>query len=149
MAAGTRRDTPGRHLILYDGLCGLCSRSNQFVLRRDTADAFRFAALQSGFARATLERLGEDPHQALTTLYVVSDYATSEARLLRRSDAVLFVLDHLGGIWRGARLAHILPRRARDRFYHFVSSNRYRWFGRFDACPVPTPATRGKFIATE
>jgi predicted DCC family thiol-disulfide oxidoreductase YuxK len=138
----------GPHLILYDGLCGLCNRSNQFVLRRDHADRFRFASLQSAFAREVLRRFGQDGRE-MTTLYVVPDYTTAHARFLSRSEAVLFILDRLGGLWRGARLLRVMPRAARDALYRFVSANRYRWFGEYDECPLPTPETRRKFVATE
>lgn len=137
----------GRHLILYDGLCGLCNRSNRFILRQDRMDRFRFAALQSTFARDLVARLGGDPDE-LTTLYVVPDFQEPE-RLLKRSDAVLFVFRELGGLWRGAGLMRLLPRPLRDGLYHVVSTRRYRFFGRFDACPLPTPETRRKFLAVE
>jgi len=143
-----RPDETGRHLILYDGVCGLCDRANRFVLAHDAADRFRFASLQSEYAKRLLRGMGADPEE-LTTLYVVPDFERPSRRLFARSDAVLFVLEQLGGLWRGTRLLRILPRRVLDRLYDLVSRTRYRWFGRFDACPLPSPEMRRKFIAVE
>jgi predicted DCC family thiol-disulfide oxidoreductase YuxK len=63
----------GRHLLLYDGECGLCNRLNRFVLRRDRRDRFRFAALQGEVGRAWAARLGRDPDD-LSTFLVVADF---------------------------------------------------------------------------
>lgn len=119
-----------------------------FVLNRDRADRFRFASMQSGFGRDIVGRLGGDTRE-LTTLYVVPDFDQPRPHLLARSDAVLFVFRELGGLWRATRIFRVVPRRLRDALYHVVSSNRYRLFGGYDACPLPTPETRRKFIATE
>src|SRR5712664_1559268 len=83
-------------IILYDGVCGLCNRVNQFVLRHDPEGMFRFASLQSVLAGRILARHGADPRD-LDTVYVVVDYELPEEQLLPRSDAVIFILKQLGG----------------------------------------------------
>ena len=82
-------------IILYDGVCGLCNRVNQFVLRRDPEGVFRFASLQSAVAARILARHGANPED-LDTVYVVVDFELPEERLLPRSDAVIFILKQLG-----------------------------------------------------
>jgi len=98
-------------IILYDGVCGLCNRFVQFVLKRDHEDRFRFAALQSKFARDILERhqLNAD---ALDTIYLVLDHRHPGERLLSKGDAVNAVLQELGGFWLiWARLCSYFPNR--------------------------------------
>jgi len=138
-------------IILYDGVCGLCNRLNQFVMRRDREDIFRFASLQSPLAARILARHGADARD-LDTVYVVLNHdLTKEAQpdepLLPRSDAVIFVLKHLGGIWRVLGLCfQLLPRFLRDWGYRAVARNRYRVFGRFETCPLPSARDRSKFL---
>lgn len=143
-------------IILYDGVCGLCNRLNQFVLRRDPDAIFRFASLQSPFAASILSRHGANP-QDLDTVYVVVNHdlakhapdnaAQPDEGLLPRSDAVLFVLKRLGGIWKLlGLLLELLPRVLRDAAYRLVARNRYRIFGRSETCMLPNPEHRGRFL---
>jgi predicted DCC family thiol-disulfide oxidoreductase YuxK len=132
-------------IILYDGVCGLCHRLNRFVLARDPAGRFRFAALQSGLARDILVRHGRDPHD-LDTLYLVLGHGRPDERLLRKSDAALWILRELGGAWRAASALRVVPRRARDLGYDLVARTRYRLFGRYDTCPLPDPRHRARFL---
>ena len=138
-------------IILYDGVCGLCNRLNQFVLRRDREGIFRFASLQSPLAARILAHHGANP-QGLDTLYVVLNHdlakeAQPEERLLPRSDAVIFVLNRLGGIWKVLGfLVRLLPPFLRDWGYRVVARHRYRVFGRFETCMLPSAPDRSKFI---
>ncbi|HEX3282983.1 MAG TPA: DCC1-like thiol-disulfide oxidoreductase family protein [Pyrinomonadaceae bacterium] len=140
-------DSNSQPIIFYDGVCGLCNRLVQFVLKRDKRDYFRFAALQSDLASATLRRHNRDAHD-LDTVYVVVEYSQPAERLLARSDAILFLLKHLGGIWRLSAVGKILPRPVRDSIYGLVARNRYRVFGKYDACLLPSPETRARFLDT-
>ncbi|HEX9630660.1 MAG TPA: DCC1-like thiol-disulfide oxidoreductase family protein [Pyrinomonadaceae bacterium] len=132
-------------VILYDGVCGLCNRLVQFVLKRDKQDRFRFASLQSDLANKLLQRHDRDPHD-LDTVYVVVDYTQPTERLLARSDAILFLLKELGGIWKLATAGKALPRTIRDGVYKLVARNRYRVFGKYDSCMLPEPKHRAKFL---
>jgi predicted DCC family thiol-disulfide oxidoreductase YuxK len=132
-------------LILYDGACGLCHGLCRFVLARDRRARFRFAALQGELAGAVLGRHGRDPRD-LDTLYLVLDPGGPGERLLARSDAVLAILRGLGGVWRLSGALRIVPRRLRDLGYGVVARRRYRWFGRDDACPLPDPRHRARFL---
>ena len=136
----------GNPILLYDGVCGLCNRSVQFILRRDLRAIFRFAALQSPFAQTILARHGANPAD-LDTVYLVVNYSQPDEALLARSDAVADVLRRLGGVWRffGAGF-RLVPRPLRDWGYNLVARNRYRIFGHDDTCPLPTPETRSRFL---
>ncbi len=135
----------GQHLLLFDGVCGLCSRLVQFVLARDQRRVFAFSALQSETGRAILERLGGDPG-ALTTFYVVADHRTAEARLMSRSRAALFLARELGWPWKAAGLARVLPPALLDAAYNLVARHRYRVFGRYEQCLMPRPEDRDRFV---
>src|SRR5437660_1316367 len=119
-------ETPGSKLgvhwiVLYDGVCGLCNRLVQFILRRDGGGIFRFASLQSPLAGRILARHGADSRD-LDTVYVVVDCDEPGESLLARSDAVLLVLARLGGMWGVAGLVlKVLPRAVRDFLYNFVA----------------------------
>lgn len=140
-------------MLLYDGVCGLCNRTVQFVVKRDQSDVFRFAALQSALGRRILEKHGINPAD-LDTFYVVVGFDASlpegpaqNARLLARSDAVSFVLRELGGAWGFfGGLFMMLPRFVRDGMYNLVARSRYRLFGRYEECPVPSAADRKRFL---
>jgi predicted DCC family thiol-disulfide oxidoreductase YuxK len=170
-------------LLLYDGVCGLCNRLVGFILRRDPGGGFRFASLQSPLAGRILARHGADATD-LDTVYVVVNCGQADEELLPRSDAVIFILGHLGAaeqrsagqpgtavptqatptsttpttptqakptsgslFWRFAGLLlQLVPRRVRDWGYRMVARKRYRIFGRYDACPVPSEKTRWRFL---
>lgn len=132
-------------IVLYDGVCGLCNRLNQFLLKRDTHDRFRFASLQSDLARTLLKRHGVDSHD-LDTVNVVLDYDQPSERVLSRSDAIIYVLTRLGGIWKLASLGRVLPKFLRDSMYRMVARNRYRFFGKHESCMLPDPRHRHKFL---
>lgn len=140
-----RPQLPGRHLLLYDGVCGLCDRTVQFLLRRDRHDRFRFATLQGALARAVLAPHGLDPDR-LDTVYLVSDCGTPQERVRQRARAVLHAASALGGAWRLLRVLAIVPAPLLDLCYRLVARVRYRLFGRHDSCPVPRPEHRQRFL---
>lgn len=133
------------HLVLYDGVCGLCDHFVQFLLRIDRHDRLRFAALQGPIGTAILEKAGRSS-SSLSTVIVVADHETHAERLLERSDAALFAVASAGGLYRVVSGFRIVPRFLRDRVYDLVARWRYRIFGQFDACPLPRPETRAKFL---
>jgi predicted DCC family thiol-disulfide oxidoreductase YuxK len=133
-------------ILLYDGVCGLCNRFVQFILRRDRNAIFRFASLQSPFAARILARHGVNP-TALDTVYVVLNYELPNESLLSRSDAALFVIQLVGGLWRpAASLLRLLPRFLRDPAYNLVARHRYRIFGRSQVCTLPRDADHSRFL---
>ena len=133
-------------IILYDGVCGLCNRLVQFLLKHDREGRLRYASLQSDFAAKVLQRHGIDPKD-LDTLHVVENYDQPNERVLQRSNAVLRAGRELGGAWSAmTSLARIVPRPLRDLVYRFVAQNRYRVFGKYDTCMLPDPKQRSRFL---
>ena len=132
-------------VVLYDGVCGLCDGFARFVLPRDRAGRFRFAALQGPAARDILARHGKDA-TALDTVYVVAPDAAGGERLLAKSRAVLHVLRALGLPWSAAGVAALLPTPLLDAAYDVVARARYRLVGRAEACLRPRPEWRDRFI---
>jgi predicted DCC family thiol-disulfide oxidoreductase YuxK len=133
--------TSANPILLYDGVCGLCNRLVQFVLKRDASGIFRFAALQSNYAAKILQVHHLDP-QDLNTVYVVDG-----EQLFTSSDAVIFVLRRLGGLWKVmASALRIFPRSLRDWGYKLVASNRYLVFGKYQTCPLPQKKYENRFL---
>jgi predicted DCC family thiol-disulfide oxidoreductase YuxK len=133
-------------IILYDGVCGLCNRLVQFLLRHDKRGHLRFASLQSDFAEKVLQRHGLDPKD-LDTFHLVENYQQQDERVLQRSDAVVRAGHELGGVWAMmAAAGSVLPRALRDLLYRIIARNRYRVFGKFDTCMLPDPSQRSRFL---
>jgi predicted DCC family thiol-disulfide oxidoreductase YuxK len=133
-------------IILYDGVCGLCNRLIQFMLRHDTHGRLRFASLQSDFADKVLRRHAIDSKD-LDTFHLVENYEEADERVYQRSDAILGVGRELGGGWAMlAATARVLPRSLRDVLYRFVARNRYSVFGKYEACMLPDPNQRSRFL---
>ena len=133
-------------IILYDGVCGLCNRMVQFLLKHDKDGRLRFASLQSDFAVKVLGRHGFDPKD-LDTVHVVENYDQPGERVLQRSDAVLRAGRELGGFWgASSSVGRIVPRGLRDLVYRLVATNRYRVFGKYDTCMLPDPKQRSRFL---
>lgn len=132
-------------ILLYDGVCGLCNRTVRFVLRYDREKKFRFAPLQSAFAAGLLGKKGVDASD-LNSFYIVVFREETEV-LLEQSEAVLFVMERLPGIWSAvAWVLRLIPRPIRDWGYRVVARNRYSLFGKYKTCPIPSEADRGRFI---
>jgi predicted DCC family thiol-disulfide oxidoreductase YuxK len=128
-------------VVLYDGTCGLCDRSVQLILRHDRRGHFRFAALQSDVGRALLARHGL-PADALDTVVLVED-----GRAWVKSSAALRIARGMDAPWPAFRALSIIPRPVRDFFYDRVAKSRYRIFGRVDACMLPPPEVRARFLS--
>ena len=132
-------------VLLYDGLCGFCNSSVQFILSRDRKQTMRFAALQSEYAAAVVERhpwlAGID-----SVVYVEPARDGRPERVWVRSAAALRVASYLGGAWRLLGLFRIVPARVRDLFYDLFARYRYRFFGKYDACQLPAKEVRARFL---
>jgi predicted DCC family thiol-disulfide oxidoreductase YuxK len=133
------------HLILYDGVCGLCNRLNQFVLRRDTRAIFDFASLQSATGRSMLQKLGQNTEN-LITFYVVTNYRSESPALLSKARAVLFAMENLkdGRVW--SWFVRIFPNALLDIGYNLIARNRYRVFGQSESCLMPSAEFSKRFI---
>ncbi len=127
-------------VILFDGVCNLCNGFVQFVIARDPTGRFRFAALQSDAARRLLGRR-DTPQEWPDSIVLVED-----GGVFTRSTAALRVARGLRFPWPLAYAFVGVPRALRDWVYEIVARNRYRWFGRRDACMLQTPELRARFI---
>ncbi|HEX3227619.1 MAG TPA: DCC1-like thiol-disulfide oxidoreductase family protein [Pyrinomonadaceae bacterium] len=139
------REPESKAIVLYDGVCGLCNRAVQFLLKRDRLDRLQFASLQSDLAGKVLSRHGMD-HKYLDTVYAVLNYGEPNETLLAKGDAFLFFAGVIGGIWSVARVVKIIPRPVRNWLYDFVARHRYQVFGKSESCMLPDPKQRHKFL---
>lgn len=133
-------DTVVNAVVLFDGVCNLCNGSVQFIIKRDKANQFHFAALQSEFGQIQLLRLGIPVTSLQSIVLVKGD------QFYQRSNAVLEIAWMLGGFWSLFYFFKIIPRFIRDWVYNGIANNRYRWFGRQDQCMIPTPALKARFL---
>lgn len=127
-------------LILFDGVCLLCSRWVRYVIAHDPDMRFRFLPIQSDHGRVFAEQMGISPDAPQTNAVIL------DGRAWFKSDAALTVLARLPGT-RRAGLLKVIPRWIRDPAYDLIARNRYRLFGRTDACMIPSPADRARFLA--
>ncbi|HYW11582.1 MAG TPA: thiol-disulfide oxidoreductase DCC family protein [Longimicrobium sp.] len=128
-------------IVLYDGVCGLCDRSVQLILRNDRRGRFRFAALQSDAGRALLERFGLPPEALDSVVLVEGGHAW------RKSRAALRIARRMDAPWPLLWPLAIVPRPVADVFYDLLAKNRYRIFGKLDACMIPPPEVRARFLS--
>lgn len=131
----------GDHVVvLFDGVCNLCSGIVAFIIRRDPGARFRFAALQSPAGKRLLERYGL-PRDEMESVVVIH-----RGRAYVRSAAALEIARRLGWPWRALYPLRIIPRPIRDLFYDAIARSRYRVWGRKAECIVPTPDVRARFL---
>ncbi len=143
-----------RLLVVYDGYCGLCHHTVQWLLARDRHDRLRFAPSSSPAVAALLARHGfpptlpdAPPGEGPGTILVLRAAATPAEQLFTRSTAVAFVLAELPRPWPiVARLLRLVPCPLRDLGYRLIARSRYRIWGRLTTCPLPTPEQRSRFL---
>jgi len=129
-----------RDIVVFDGVCHLCSGWVRFLLRYDRAARYRFATMQSESGQRLLREHGIDPTDPSSFLLLRDGRARTE------SDAVVAVLAGLGGAWKLAGVLRVLPRAVRDPAYRWIARNRYRIFGRRTTCLLPTPDQATRFL---
>lgn len=131
-------------VLVYDGTCGFCAESVQLVLKHDRKKLLRFAALDSDFGRRVLQRHPELAN-ADSVLWVMPEGQSQRSEVvLTRSAAALQVADYLGGIWRAATVARLLPRWLRDAVYQFMAKHRHQLTSQ--QCLVPTAEEQSRFL---
>lgn len=127
-------------VLLYDARCRLCSGAVGFLRRRDRFGRIRQALLDGEFAR---DLLGRHPDLACEDSVVLVERKGDSERVFVRSEAVLRSLSVLGGAWRLANVARLIPRSVRDRLYAAIARRRRRWFGAGDTCTRAGPPESG------
>ena len=125
-------------IVLYDGICNLCNRSIQFILRHEADNELRFVSQQSDLAQRLMA--GHKLQQINSIIFWES------GRFLTKSDAAIAIMRHLRPPYRWLSLVALIPKRIRDRAYELVAKLRYRIFGKSDHCQVPSEATRSRFL---
>lgn len=133
-------NAPGTAIIVFDGICHLCSGWVQFLLRVDRHGLYRFASMQSDTGRRLLREHGLNPDDPSSFLLL------REGRACTDSDAILDVLTGLGGLWHMFGVLRLVPRVLRDPAYRFIARHRYRLFGKRDVCMMPTPESAARFM---
>lgn len=126
-----------RPVLFFDGVCNLCNGAVQWILKRDKQERFLFAPLQSELG----EKLQQKAGRKLDSLILQHG-----GKVFVKSSAALEVARLLGLPWALLSVVRIVPRPLRDAVYDWIARNRYRWFGKKDACMLPTPALRARFL---
>jgi predicted DCC family thiol-disulfide oxidoreductase YuxK len=126
-------------VILFDGVCNLCNASVQFIIKHDPQAQYQFASLQSNTGQRMLHDYGINPRDESVIL-------VENGHAYMHSSAALRIARRLSGGWSVVYAFIVVPRFIRDAMYRFIARNRYRWFGRRDACMIPTPALRRRFL---
>ncbi len=130
-----------KKIILFDGVCNFCNFWVNFIIDRDFKDSFRFAALQSENGQELLEKIDLDKNLFDTFILVDED------KVFTKSTAAFKISKELGGIWKYLYLLIIIPKPIRDLIYSIIADNRYKFFGKRDACRIPTEEERKKFLS--
>ncbi len=127
-------------IVLFDGVCNFCNSSINFIIEHDSSGYFKFAPLQSEVGEELTAKHGIDRVETDSVILV------EDEKVYTHSDAALGIARHLNGIWSWAYAFRVIPRPVRDLAYKLVARNRYRLFGRRDACMMPTPEIRARFL---
>ncbi|MEO5617952.1 MAG: DCC1-like thiol-disulfide oxidoreductase family protein [Candidatus Eisenbacteria bacterium] len=127
-------------IVLFDGLCDFCNVSVNFIIDRDPSASLRFAPLQSEIGQALLREHG------LPAGFEASLVLFEGRRVYTESAGVLGIAAHMKRPWSWLRYLRIVPAFVRDAAYRFIGDRRSRWFGRSEACPIPTPQKRERFL---
>lgn len=130
-----------KDLILFDGVCNLCSNSVQFIIERDKRNKFVFAALQSNLGQQIIKDYNIDPSKTDSILL----YRKGKA-IKSKSTAAILIASKLGLPTNLLYPFLILPEFIRNTVYDFIAKNRYKWYGKKDNCWIPTPDLKAKFI---
>jgi predicted DCC family thiol-disulfide oxidoreductase YuxK len=129
-----------KKIVLFDGVCNLCSGSVQFILKRDKENQFLFGSLQNKYGQQMLKQY-HLPADAFNSFMLLEGN-----KLYTKSSGALRMLKHLGGGWALLYGFIIVPKFIRDAVYNFIARNRYRWFGKKEVCWLPKPEWRERFL---
>ena len=139
--SSTWRRAPGNEpILLFDGVCNLCTGSVRFVIQRDPKKQFRFAPLQSATAEKLLNKESADRDRLESVILIDGDL------VFRKSTAILMVARRLSGLWPLLSVFFIVPRPLRDALYDWVGRHRYGWFGKREECWLPGEDMKDRFL---
>jgi predicted DCC family thiol-disulfide oxidoreductase YuxK len=127
-------------IVLFDGVCNLCSSSVQFIIKHDHKKQFLFGSLQGHYGQTVLTR-HQLPKDAFNSFMLLEG-----EKLYTKSTGALRMLKHLGRGWQLLYVFIIVPPFIRDGVYNIIANNRYKWFGKKNECWLPTPALKERFL---
>jgi predicted DCC family thiol-disulfide oxidoreductase YuxK len=127
-------------VVLFDGVCNFCNSSINFIIKRDRKGYFKFAPLQSEIAQ---KLVGDKTKPMPESVILIENGQTYD-----RSSAALLIAKKLDGLWPLLYIFMIVPKPIRDAVYNLIGRNRYKWFGKTEACMIPTPEVRSRFLDT-
>ncbi len=127
-------------IILFDGVCNFCNGAINFIIKQDKKRIFRFAPLQSEIGQQLLRQYDLSPEKLDSFVLIDNDKA------YQKTSAAIQLYPKLGGGWKMMRGLWIVPQFIRDFFYDLIAKNRYRWFGKKEACMIPSPEIRSLFL---
>jgi predicted DCC family thiol-disulfide oxidoreductase YuxK len=127
------------HLLLFDGVCNLCDNSVQWVLAHDLRGIVHFCSIQSELGSKLYRERGFDPAEPHSMILITPEGSFA------KSDAALQLAALMGGRLSWLAIFKFIPRPLRDLAYTFVAANRYRFFGKKDACLIPRPEWKDRF----
>ena len=130
-----------KKIILFDGVCNLCDSAVQMIIKHDTKDIFRFVELQSDLGQKIIQHLGIDIQKIDSIILYQPDFA-----YYLKSEAAFEIAKDLSGIFYFATLFSILPTSLNNYIYDYVAKNRYKWYGKKEACLIPTKEIQAKFL---
>ncbi len=117
-------------ILFFDGVCAVCNRLVNVMLRFNKNRRIYYAPLQGATAKRLLS------HEYINDLNTV--VFKHNNRIYKKSNAIIKILQTIGGIWTLAVVLYIIPRFLRDAVYVFIAKNRYKWFGKYESCRLPT-----------
>jgi predicted DCC family thiol-disulfide oxidoreductase YuxK len=132
---------PLKPVVLFDGICNLCSGAVLFIIKHDRNANFLFAPLQSPFGQSQLIKYGLSSKDIKTILLI------KKGEVFSKSEAALEIARHLNGGWPALYVFKVVPLFIRNVVYDWIAKNRYRWFGKQEACMVPTPELKARFLS--
>lgn len=141
LLASIPRDKP---IIVFDGVCVLCTANARFVLKNDREGRFRLAAMQDAPGIAIMRYAGLDPADPVS--FVLLDPENEGGRIWMNSDAVLHLWSGLGWPWKASLVFKLIPRFLRDPVYKLIARNRYKWFGKREECWVPSQEQASRIL---
>jgi predicted DCC family thiol-disulfide oxidoreductase YuxK len=128
-------------VVLFDGVCKFCNAAVNFILDHDKSKQIRFAAQQSEAGQALLRKYQLADKTLKSLVYI------SNGKLYQKSSAALAIAIQMGGIYGWlARMGYLVPTFFRDGVYDYIAANRYRWWGKSDACIIPSPEIKARFL---
>jgi predicted DCC family thiol-disulfide oxidoreductase YuxK len=130
-----------KKIILFDGVCNLCDKAVQVIIKNDKKDNFRFVALQSELGETIITHIGIDRSKTDSIILYEPGYA-----YYYKSKAVFRIAIYLGGFYSLISLFRFFPTFLTDFAYDYIAKNRYKWYDKKDQCLIPTEKTVHKFL---